>query len=94
MLRLTSKYFLRVKTLLLELYVHVFAFTLDCNKRTYCYDTEDACGSSRLAEKQQQLKCHSEAPLQLTSTIILLHANQDNRDGDSVDCTCTGSLLK
>lgn len=31
----------------------VFVFTLDCNTRIYCYNTEDECFSSRLAERAQ-----------------------------------------
>ena len=31
----------------------VFVFTLDCNNRVYCYNTEDAHASSRLADKNK-----------------------------------------
>ena len=43
LLQLTSEIFLCTDRLLLEPRLHVFVFTLDCNKRAYCYDAEDAC---------------------------------------------------
>ena len=43
MLRLTCEVALCTASLFLEPFACVFVFTLDCNKRTYCYDTEDAC---------------------------------------------------
>ena len=36
---------------------YVFVFTLDCNDRIYCYDTEDDAFDSRLADKPSSLKC-------------------------------------
>ena len=76
-----------------------FVFTLDCNNRIYCYDTDDETPNSRLADARSSLKCAIVATVVAAGRLKLTASRLANFWGGvfapplAVDCTCTGSLL-